>query len=611
MALFDQDVNKPSRTQQNAFLRALGETARREPWKRTLLQLAWTAGPVTYLALQGGYVIGYGQSAPPNLFIYFAFYTVIAGAASVVLRIIYNATRGERVNELQEKVDLVLDRLPDLIMHIRDHQLSRYTGEDRLHLAAKFLLENTDATEGTVHYAVYALTGDRKLAETAERIDILRKNGLASLVADEFNAIHERVSKQAEKLKTASAGLSDILLQRFKGDPPSTKRGRPRSRGFINRVLASLEEENLNLISLTDIEEMLTLAFEFVAGRRFKIFSIRYYGTTKFTESSGRVENARRGYRSATYKRNSIIRLIADTLSVTDYGDALPAANPALPEIQHLYEESVEAFDRLYASVKRKRNPVEIAIYRKVFGLFRILEQAERRVRQQRKNLERTLEKFWEIRAHYASEYPLNINKTGSRFKGSVRLCEREIELPLDRRLAFTESFFNLFNEVWWISPRPGVMRNLESYRKSERQIARLKKVAQEIARLLDREINLAGFQIQQSIESSRAPNLLALDTNLTTKTRIAWALSLVQDIRHDDRPLLYRMLRVLVDYHGVSLTEETIETLTDEYGLDRSVLEAMHPEPENVEAQELLFAPVFSVRPLDKKYSELMDVLR
>ncbi len=154
-------------------------------------------------------------------------------------------------------------------------------------------------------------------------------------------------------------------------------------------------------------------------------------------------------------------------------------------------------------------------------------------------------------------------------------------------------------------------MRNLESYQKSERQIARLKKVAQEIARLLDREINLAGFQIQQSIESSRAPNLLALDTNLTTKAKISRALSLVQDIRHDDRPLLYRMLRVLVDYHGVSLTEESIETLTEEYGLDRSVLEAMRPEPENVEAQELLFAPVFSVRPLDKKYSELMNTLR
>ena len=611
MALINRNGGKTSRAQQNAFLRALGETARREPWRRTILQLAWTAGPVTYLALQGGYVIGYGQSAPPNLFIYFAFYTVIAGAASVILRIIYNATRGERVNELQEKVNLVLDRLPDLIMHIRDHQLSRYTDEDRLHLAAKFLLENTDATERAVKYAVNALTGDRKLAETAERIDILRKNGLASLVTEEFHAVQERVNRHAEKLKASSAALADLLLQRFKGDPPSTKRGRTRARGFINRILTSIEEDNLNLISLNDIEEMLTLGFEFVAGRKFKVFSIRYYGTTKFTESSGRVEQARRGYRSAAYKRNSIIRQIGDILSYTDYGDTLPTMNAVIPEINDLYEEALKVFDRLYTAVKRKRDPVEIAVYRKVFELFKILEHAERRVVQQRKNLDRTLERFREIRAKYASEYPLSINKRGSRFKGSVRLGEREIELPLDRRLTFTDSFFHLFDEVWWSSTKPGVMQSLENYRRSERQIARLKKVAQEIARLLDREINLASFQIQQSIESSRAPNLLALDTNLTTKTKIAWALSLVQDIRQDDRPLLYRLLRVLVDYHGVSLTGESIDTLTEEYGLDRSVLESMHPEPENVEAQDLLFTPVFSTRPLDSKYAEIANTIR
>jgi hypothetical protein len=44
---------------------------------------------------------------------------------------------------------------------------------------------------------------------------------------------------------------------------------------------------------------------------------------------------------------------------------------------------------------------------------------------------------------------------------------------------------------------------------------------------------------------------------------------------------------------------------------LDREILESMHPEPKNVESQELLFTPVFSTRPLDKKHFELMNALR
>ena len=59
------------------ILRRIRGAVGKEHLGKTLLQLAWTAGPVTYLALQGGYFIGYGKSAPVQVFIYFAGYTVV------------------------------------------------------------------------------------------------------------------------------------------------------------------------------------------------------------------------------------------------------------------------------------------------------------------------------------------------------------------------------------------------------------------------------------------------------------------------------------------------------------------------------------------------------
>src|SRR6056297_1653991 len=96
------------------FIRRAAHAARKESWGRTVVQLAWTAGPVTYLALQGGYMLGYGTHAPSNLFIYFAIYTVIAGVFAIAVRFIYQFTRGQEQEKSEAALSYALVHLPDL-----------------------------------------------------------------------------------------------------------------------------------------------------------------------------------------------------------------------------------------------------------------------------------------------------------------------------------------------------------------------------------------------------------------------------------------------------------------------------------------------------------------
>ncbi|MDP1756453.1 MAG: hypothetical protein Q8L38_03270, partial [Pseudohongiella sp.] len=57
----------------------LARSVRRVRMSRSLLGLAWTAGPVTALGLYGGYYIGYGQLPSNQQLVYFVSFTVLSG----------------------------------------------------------------------------------------------------------------------------------------------------------------------------------------------------------------------------------------------------------------------------------------------------------------------------------------------------------------------------------------------------------------------------------------------------------------------------------------------------------------------------------------------------
>jgi hypothetical protein len=159
-----------------SILQRVHGAAKKEQWGLSIVKIAWTAGPVTYLALQGGYLMAYGQAAPTRLVIYFAAYTVFAGLFALLVRFFYNATWGSDNEKERHSLERVFSLLPDRIIEIRNLQLDSLDSYGRRVLGAKYILENPDAEAQSVATALMDLTGDARVAAAIRDVEVYRKH---------------------------------------------------------------------------------------------------------------------------------------------------------------------------------------------------------------------------------------------------------------------------------------------------------------------------------------------------------------------------------------------------------------------------------------------------
>ncbi|MFP4382777.1 MAG: hypothetical protein ACLFSE_01930 [Spirochaetia bacterium] len=586
----------------------LKDAARKESFGKTVLKLAWTAGPVTYLALQGGYLLGYGQSAPRALFYYFAVYTVIAGIASLIVQFLYSVTRGTRLEQLRNKMELVLGRLPDLIMNIRDEQLEQYTGRDRDLVAARFMLENPDAPGDSVETAVTVITGDSRLGAAARKIELYRSQGLSAKVGDEYAKAEGRLRKSCSKLENGFPDLARLLCGRFGGILPSKKTGRERTRGFIQRVLAASEEGNLDLMFLTDAEEMLTLGFELIAGQEYPSFHLRFEGKEAILEQAGRIDQAMRNYRAAAYRRNSALRILSNYLASRGYGTALSSLSPVLKNSPSIYSHVRTNLESLYQDVSSGKAPEKIAELRKVLNLHKRLEQNDRRVKERLEILQTRCREYDTKRNNSSVPGKTVVRPLSTRFRGGVKITRRSISLPEKRRLAFISEFFGIFDETWWLQHKPGTRKDQEEEMFRQERITKIKETAVEIGRLLSRELKLDRFAVQHTIESSGSPFLFALDPNLTAKVKIEWAKSMIDEISYDETSQLKKLLTRMMHFHGITLSESAYNHLAEKYGFEPADLIPEDKQPGHHLLERIPEKPTVPVAPLPAEYFSLAE---
>lgn len=615
------------------FIQRATHAARKESWGRTVVQLAWTAGPVTYLALQGGYILGYGTTAPANLFIYFAMYTVIAGIFAVAVRFLYQFTRGQEKEKAEAALTHCLVHLPDLIMYARNQTLLYYDEENRQLLAAKHLLENPDSGAPTIQEAVYDITGDDTLARAARRIEMYRRNGLDARIQDEAERVAGRLEKTLEHVRLSSQTVADLLAARFAGKPPSRRTGRTRTEGFIGRVLAAGEKNDFEAMTLNDAEEVYTLAYELLAGREIPLFSLRYTGSREFTEASENFERARLTFHKAVYARNSKLREMAELFAESDNLDIVPAAAPIFTTVDRMYANILRALEEQYRELKkhtsrlpggrrrrRKNNDLKQAFERLDYAvkLHRSLRVTNNQLNKCYAALRRAENRYNDLRKKTAKQFPLHLLKPGEHGKG-IKIVEKHIKLS-------RKSNMRLAGEV---------QRLLQALEKNPSPTTEdYKKTAIDIAMKLETSLKISRFEVQYAIEGSNAPYLSALDVDMTAATKAGMAVALVREVQKNMHTPIHRLAYVLVNYHGMPLNEESIEFLADRYGADRERLRHLLPEEdagnglaeaatardENTlqEAAPVEKAPpeptheapphMLEIHRLDKKYQDLVD---
>lgn len=606
MSRHDDNFIDPPDSLSDAILRRVRGAAKKERWGRSILKIAWTAGPVTYLALQGGYLIGYGKSAPNQVFIYFAGYTLVAGIFALIVRFLYNLTRGGEHDEDRRSLERLFDRLPDRIIEIRDLQLAALDPYGRKVLAAKYLLENPDAGADAVATALMDLTGDAKIAAQIRDVEVYRRFGLSLRAEEKSEWLKSALHDHGEELNAASQEVSRLVWQRASGSAPSKRIGRARTRGFIGRTLAANEQDNLNLMSLIDAEEICVLVYELISGRRFPQFQVRYYGNKAYTESARRLAHSRREYRSAVFVRNSRLRVLAEHLYAGPkekrgwlksrrVGKGIRRVLASLPQIRSarlLQETVVEAMNELVRSAATGGSRDEQRRVKLLKELYLQLRKASDKVERGYRQFKADWERYVTVMQKREQAGPVRLLHNGETGRG-VRLQLRRIGLETKSTLPAARLIEEKLEEF--------TLEHEESLIKTNDQ----KELAVDLLQILDRFLPLGESQVQRAIESTNSAYLISLEKNMTVAAKQSWGLALVSEVDSPLREGIHETIRSLVEYDRLELREADFEELEKRFGADREYLAGLASAGRHSWSPEFDVPPPVPVPPLPGQASK------
>lgn len=577
------------------FIRGVFRAARKEDIGRTVLKLAWTAGPVTFLALQGGYVIGYGELAPQRLWLYFGGYTVIAGLVAVIARLVYTATRGEQLDEGRAALTALMTTLPDLILHGRNENLAYFDEENRRVLAAWELLDDPDASPTAVETALFMLTGSRNLSESAARIEAFRRRGLAVLIGDEQERVRGELSIALEQLVASSPQLASLIENRFDGKAPRMSHGRARVSGFIERILAAGEREDFTLMTLKDAEESFVLVLELLAGRQFPYVKPEYIGGKSFTDASRALDRARTAYRSAVYARNSRLRILMELLAQSD------AVHHVAPTMAHLTDPAENSrnvhlalsqeIERLSSRrIRPEPAPVIRARtyrLRKAMDLYRQFYRQNMTATRRYEELAAAEQRYRDVHERKGKHFTPRL--LGSKDRGyGIRIRKLSLELSEEERL-------DLAREIQAALPDPIDDR------------PEIKEAAFTVVAAVSRRLNLNRWDMQFAIETNNSSYLACLDPSLTAHTRAGWIVSIATDVRWDPVQALRRLTSMLVSYHEMDIDEDSIEHLASEFGVRAEELYVLHTEQEPMRVERAKSFVRLDVAPPDPQWEKAL----
>ncbi len=240
-------LDREANERREQFLKAV----RQVRVSRTLMKLVWTAGPVTALALTGGYYIGFSKLPSPELLIYFISFTILSGLIALAAKITYDSIQGPVLEEAEHDIMEAIDKLGDLILAVRDLSVDGYEGEARRQEAALQLLQRIALPPEGVAFACNELTGDAELGRCMMQIDIFRRAGLYSRIRDLHQQHLAHFEEAIAPLQQQSPLAARALRESFLGNAPTLKNGIERSDYFVERVLAAIEQDNLLLMTLS------------------------------------------------------------------------------------------------------------------------------------------------------------------------------------------------------------------------------------------------------------------------------------------------------------------------------------------------------------------------
>ncbi len=580
-------LDRESKEHTRRFKRSLNKVR----LSHTLMQLFWTAGPVTGLGLIGGYYIGFGRFPSLELLIYFISFTVLSGLIGLVARLVYINTRGHLEEQGERDVLDVTDKLGDLILATRDMNVQAWEGDARRREAALQLLRRVDLTSYGVSVAFTDLTGNREIGEIMAQIYTYRRIGLHSRVRELYAEYREQIHRAVLDLEEQTPDAARELRQWFTGGSIGTsRRGVPRERFFLQRIMSSIENNNPHLMTFRDVEEIIILAFELISGREIPTLVFEYSGKWKFARALDELEERRSQYRVYQARGGNRIRALAAYLVETGYvtREELPGGL----SIYQLVDEVTAIIDRLADDIARATAdqdvpPVQLKrlmrIMRTSMELYNMAYKAYRETGRRHARLLESARK-WETMVSQAYGDPGALKLGGG--KKGIRILENTISLDDDARLEVCRHLAWYFEKLdvhktgFTFTPPDGSDTDSEntqvgsSVHESAAMASRY--LAIEIAVALEPHITLSKPEIQRNINATKAIYLgeLSPEMNAMQKAELGKRMAREADNRLD--VAAEQIADTLVRLYDVELTGEAKDFLHYTYGARMEVLELL-----------------------------------
>lgn len=566
--------------ERNDHTRRLKKSLNKVKWSHALMQLFWTAGPVTTIGLIGGYYIGYGTMPSVELLLYFVSFTVFSGIIGLAAKVIYDGTRGHLEEQGQRDILHVTNTLGDLILVARDMVVQGYESDARRREAALQLLRRVDLTPFGVTVAFTDLTGDKDIGSIMGKIYTYRRIGLQSRVRELYSDYQAEINKLIQELEEISPDSAQELSDWFTGNTSgSLKYGVAREPMFLQRVMSAIENSNPYIMTFRDVEEIMILAFELINGREIPTLIFSYTGKWKFARALDDLEKKRSQYRVAQAKGGNRIRALAAFLVETDFAtyDELPDGL----EINELIEKVTHIIDRLSDSItselkgsdlNRRKLERMAHVMETCIELYKMAHNGYKETGKRHKELIESAGKWQKIsEAAQGSRGHLQLGpgKKDIRIQENVISLDEEARLEVCRHLSWyfgKEEVKNKSSSLFSSSTNKGAMA------------ARL--FAIEIAVALEPHIKLSKPEIQRNINATKAIYLGELSPDMSAEQKAELGRRMSEEVDNELSTAAEKLAQTLVHQYHVELSDEAKEFLHYTYNSSLETLDHLNDDP-------------------------------
>lgn len=543
----------------------ISASARRIPWFWNLLQVLWVAGPATFLAMQGGYWLGFGEFAPTRNVIYFAFFTLFLGIIGLGSKFISVALIERRAEQAAQHLRRTIDLLPDLLFAIRDADLAAEPQERRRTLAAGALLQELDLGPDTLALAVRELCGDTGLAQVAQQIEVYRRLGLHSRVQDLVEASTEARLAALERVHAEVPELADLLRDRLVGRAPDQDNGVPRRENFLQRLLAAAEQDDPETLPVADVQELLVLLFELMNGREIRYLTFSWKGRWDVARALAEVETTRTRYRLAHARVDGHLRGLA--LMLTGAPGSPLQRSEVRGNTTELGQRVLVALERMVAARPPRGSGNAKRLGRLLRGVRRLREDHGRWL-QAGHDFDAALEQWEDLQQRVQ---PARRRWWNRLRRLGLHIQEDVIALSDDRKLAFAGDFCRFVDELEVQVDDRGLLIAGQPMDRGE-----IRRLGLYLLTLLQNSLDLSDLAIQRAIQAAPAAWLGGLQTGLSADARAGLGAAVVKDVRHDLGRMAERLATQLATLYKLPLDERLRAQLVERYGANPERLEML-----------------------------------